>query len=116
MHNTSAGPELYAAGDVSAPTAVVSPFHLAAPDSKRPRLETAAVAASLIVNAKGIIVNVPHINNFAPPQVLHTVTAGYSLPPSVPSYIQAMAQADLSVFPTKVESMNPRPKEDESIV
>jgi hypothetical protein len=90
MHNKSAVPELHAAGDVSAPTAVVSPFHF--------RLEPAAVAASLIVYSKSIIVNVPHINNFAPPQVLHTATADYSLPPSVPSYNQAMAQVDLSVF------------------
>jgi hypothetical protein len=116
MQNNSAGPELHAAGDVSAPTAVVSPFHLAAPNSKRPRLEPAAVAASLIVNSKSINVNVPHINNFAPPQVSHTVTADYSLPPSVPSYSQAMAQADLSVAPAKVESMNPSPQEDQSIV
>jgi len=116
MQNKSAGPELHAAGDVSAPSAVVSPFHLAAPDSKRPRLDPAAVVAPNISNPKNINMAVPHVNNFPQPQIAQTVTSDYSLPTSVPSSSQIMVQGDLSVVPKKADSLNPRPQEDHSLI
>jgi E1A/CREB-binding protein len=103
-------------GDTVTQSAVVSPFQLA-PEAKRARFDQTTGTAQMIVNPKSINSNFPHINAFPQPSTLQNIATDYAAPLPVPSTSVSMAPGgDLSVLPMKVESTNPRPQEDHSLI